>query len=270
MENPASSQLPADASADMNQITQDAPLFVHSRSLTRLVVGGIGLFMDELWSRLEEWETTTDRQVREMLPAAQQDGISPARKGAVGVRESGSAVVTARRAMIGMIFQAEDNIRYSVAQAGRIGRLIEKSVSPLLKPLARLPLIKPAKRRYDQLVARGEMELASWIKTGEEQELSSRILMTRALSETIDAFFDYLAANPSVRDLVQTQSTGLANEVVEEVRERTVSADTFLEGIARGIFRKTPRVEVPAPSPEVKIKAASLRSIHQRGKKRLQ
>jgi len=71
-----------------------------------------------------------------------------------------------------------------------------------------------------------------------------------------DGYINYLNKNPeNVQDLLAGQSTGLATELVEEVRERTVSADNVFEMIARSILRRTPREELPEPPPEVQRRA---------------
>jgi hypothetical protein len=71
-----------------------------------------------------------------------------------------------------------------------------------------------------------------------------------------DQYIEYLNKNPEmVQDLVTGQSTGLASELVEEVRERTVSADNVFEMIARSILRRTPREELPEPPREVQRRA---------------
>jgi hypothetical protein len=64
-----------------------------------------------------------------------------------------------------------------------------------------------------------------------------------------------LADKPEVQDLITGQTTGLAGEVLDEVRERTVSGDSFLEGIVRAVLRKTPRAELPPPPLEVRQSA---------------
>jgi 16S rRNA A1518/A1519 N6-dimethyltransferase RsmA/KsgA/DIM1 with predicted DNA glycosylase/AP lyase activity len=74
----------------------------------------------------------------------------------------------------------------------------------------------------------------------------------------VDGYIDYLTTNPEVQELVQLQSTSLATEVVEEVRERSVSADTFLEGIARSLLRRVPRAFLPEPPPEVRSAAVHI------------
>ena len=55
--------------------------------------------------------------------------------------------------------------------------------------------------------------------------------------------------------MVQTQSIGLAEEVVEEVRERTVSADNFVEGVVRAVLRRPSRSELPYPPEELRLRA---------------
>jgi GNAT superfamily N-acetyltransferase len=76
------------------------------------------------------------------------------------------------------------------------------------------------------------------------------------IREQGDGYIDHLNKNPeSVQVLLAGQSTGLATELVEEVRERTVSADNVFEMIARSILRRTPREELPEPPPEVQRRA---------------
>jgi hypothetical protein len=71
-----------------------------------------------------------------------------------------------------------------------------------------------------------------------------------------DDYIGYLNTNPEkVQDLLAGQSTGIANELVEEVRERTVSADNVFEMIARSILRRTPREQLPEPPPDVQRRA---------------
>lgn len=71
-----------------------------------------------------------------------------------------------------------------------------------------------------------------------------------------DEYVNYLNKNPEmVQNLLTGQSTGLANELVEEIRERTVSADNVFETIVRSILRRAQREELPEPPPEVQRRA---------------
>jgi dihydroneopterin aldolase len=86
-----------------------------------------------------------------------------------------------------------------------------------------------------------------------------------ALTERVDKAIDYLTANEEVQELVQSQSAGLIDEVIEEARERTVSADNFLEAVVRSVLRRPPRWELPEPPQEVKQQAEhTARQIHGR------
>lgn len=71
-----------------------------------------------------------------------------------------------------------------------------------------------------------------------------------------DEYLSYLHQNPEqVQVLVQGQSIDMATEVMEEVRERTVTADSFIELLARSLLRRTPREKLPEPSTQVQFRA---------------
>jgi hypothetical protein len=78
------------------------------------------------------------------------------------------------------------------------------------------------------------------------------------MKTSVDSSIDYLTHNQEVQELVQTQSTGLATEVIEEVRERTFSADTYLENWLRKIFRMKPRSAIPGPPEDVLQRAMTV------------
>ncbi len=75
-----------------------------------------------------------------------------------------------------------------------------------------------------------------------------------------DAYIDYLNANPqSVKNLVQGQSMSLAGEVMDEVRERTVTADSVAEMIVRRILGRKQREQLEPPPPYVQRRAQTAR-----------
>ena len=88
-----------------------------------------------------------------------------------------------------------------------------------------------------------------------EEELVQGLIRTQG-----DRYIDYLNAHPdSVQNLVQGQSLNLAGEVMNEVRERTVTADTFVELVARRLFKRPGREELPEPPEIVKRRAEFVR-----------
>lgn len=75
-----------------------------------------------------------------------------------------------------------------------------------------------------------------------------------------DAYIDYLNAHPTaVQTLVQGQSMSLANDVMNEVRERTVTADSVAEMIIRRLLGRKQRTDLPPPPPEVQRRAETSR-----------
>jgi hypothetical protein len=75
-----------------------------------------------------------------------------------------------------------------------------------------------------------------------------------------DNYLDHLSERPEqVKTLIQGQSRSLIEEVRDEVRERMVTSDSALELLARSLFRRRPRSELPGPSPEVRVRATTPR-----------
>lgn len=243
-----SSQKSADIEA--SGIVREAPTRrTGVQSLTRLVVGGLGLGADEFIRRLRLWEIAAEKEI-----SSQRDQFNSSAGG-----EDSNASELARYALIGLLFEFQDGLGKSMGFLGRIQKLAANLLSPFLRPIRSFPLLSPTQKQMDRLISRGQHEVNRWINRGRQEEMHGRQLASIAMDDVIEEYIEYLAENPEVQELVQTQSTGLANEVVEEVRERTVSADTFLEGVARSLLRMTPRTRLPEPSEKLRQSAESLR-----------
>jgi len=71
-----------------------------------------------------------------------------------------------------------------------------------------------------------------------------------------DRYVEHLRENPEgVQELVQGQSVGLVNEVMNSLRQRTVAFDDRLESVVRAMLRRTPRSELPPPPVSVRRRA---------------
>ena len=250
---------PLDQTAEAAPEAGGEALALHLRSLTRLLVGGAEVGLEELLRLLQVWEAETAR--------LQAGGASPANPGPDLDETQETRLDRLRYAITGWLFEKEAALvhgAYHAAGPGwRAGRLLRAAARPLnwsLDLLRGSRLAAPFRRRFESLAALGEREAQRWIALGRREEAHSRLLAKVAFDKTVDEYIEYLTHNPEVKDLVQMQSSGLANEVIEEVRERTVSADTFLEGLARSLLRRFPRRELPAPPPEVIARAAPPRS----------
>jgi hypothetical protein len=71
-----------------------------------------------------------------------------------------------------------------------------------------------------------------------------------------DVYIEYLNEHPAqVQTLLQGQSMGLASQVRDEIRERTVTADSLVDTIVRNLLRLKPREELPPPPLDVQRRA---------------
>jgi hypothetical protein len=71
-----------------------------------------------------------------------------------------------------------------------------------------------------------------------------------------DDYIEYLNAHPQqVQNLVQGQTVGMTNEIMNEVRERAVTADSVVEMIVRRVLGRKQRELLPPPPPEVQRRA---------------
>lgn len=224
----------ADPAAGPAEAEAEAEVDV-SRAVVRLLVGSALLGTDELQKRLRAWE--------DALRAA-----PPAAPGGEPVSEA----ELLRYAFIGLLFEAHDQARKSanelfdsVVQAGgaalaRLGPLLG---SPLLRPLA-----GPLLQQVDEWVESSAERTARLARLGQREEQHSRLLAERVYAEALDDFIGYLAENPELRALIQSQSVSLATEVQNRFRQTTVDLDAGAETVVRRLLRRAPRRDLP-PSP---------------------
>jgi hypothetical protein len=75
-----------------------------------------------------------------------------------------------------------------------------------------------------------------------------------------DVYINYLNAHPAqVQTLLQGQSLGLASQVRDEIRERTVTADGLVDAVVRNLLRLPPRETLAPPPPAVQRRAQAAR-----------
>ncbi len=99
-----------------------------------------------------------------------------------------------------------------------------------------------------------------WVELGRASEPTARLVARRAYLEAVDDFIGHLSQNDELASLVQEQSVGLATEFVDEVRERTVSADTLAESIVRRILKRPPRPALPPPE-AIRLAVAEVKRV---------
>lgn len=236
------------------------------RSITRIILGGLVLGYDELQKRIETWEqevsphqgtyTSTERvssspeaynQEQENLPTSKREGIT------------GLGYL-----MVGISLKLQEELVGRMKKVDGVTQLLASAIRPIAKPFSKSRLIMPMRNSLDKLALRGQQEVDQWIEIGQRETEQSRALVETVIQESMDSSIGYLAKNPQVEELIQTQSVSLLDEIIEEVRERTFSADDLLEGFLRHTFRLTPRSELPPPPIELKRYALPLRSVKDR------
>jgi hypothetical protein len=224
------------------------------RSTTRLLVGLALIGGDELLKRVEMLENNINTTPPDPAEMAEQIRTSP----------TGQYIPDdVRHALIGAAFDVQDQIRIGVPRLLSMSDEVLTGVTrPVENFLNRLPIVgalnKSIGQQVDGLQRRGEKRLQRWITIGQREEARSRVLADQTFTQIVDDVIDYLAEKPEVQDLIMGQTTGLAGEVLGEVRERTVSGDSFLEGIVRAVLRKAPRAELPPPSTEIRQTAVKV------------
>ncbi|MCP4362427.1 MAG: hypothetical protein GY796_30850 [Chloroflexi bacterium] len=229
-----------DQSSDLQTTETPPPEFDAVESLLRLLVGASIEGPAELAERLQQWEELAAQQQAE---SALAEDFTPEQL---------------RYALVGFIFESHTQLRGSLSRLGRLASISGKLMLKATRPISSSRPMQPVHKRIDQLAAQGETAVNQWIARGQIEEPQSRLIAREALGETVDEVINHLAENPEIQHLVTQQGVGLAGELVDNVRSRTVTADTVLERLARGFLKRPPREQLPPPSEDVLIQAAKL------------
>jgi len=163
-----------------------------------------------------------------------------------------------RHILVGYIFDSQSQMERRLAELGRIERRASRKVLSPLQSLGDNRLGRYITSRFDQLVRRGESEITRLAEIGKIEEHHSRKLALTATTETVDSTIDYLTDNEELHELIASQGVGIAGEALEEVRERSVSADDYFESVIRALLRRKPREQLEAPSQDVRQRAVHI------------
>jgi hypothetical protein len=202
-------------------------------ALVRLLVGGSAELSDLLLQQLEQWESNI---------ATRQEAIV--------IEESEDIGDLVRYLLIGLAFESQRQFRSSVGDAGSWLLGAASNTIAVTRPVTRSRIFSPARRGLNAFNGRVESELTRLVRIGRSEEFVGRLVAEEAAQESIDWLLDYLAKKPEIRDLVQQQSIGFAEEVAVGTRARAITADNMLESIFRRLLGRTPRASLPGP-PEV-------------------
>lgn len=225
------------------------PEFDAYLAVVKLLLGGTIEGTAELARRLERME----RELRAM-----ENGRLPP-----GQVNNSTDVV--RYMLVGMALSVADGARRQAFKLAEASDLFWRATGNAVEPLARNRLtgrvVGPFDRAFARLVDRGQKRVNEWVELGRATEPTARLVARQTYLEIVDDFIGQLSQNDQLAELVQEQSMGLATEVVEEVRERSLSADSLAESIVRRILKRPPREALPPPPDEIRQAVAEVKRV---------
>jgi hypothetical protein len=163
-----------------------------------------------------------------------------------------------RYTLVGMMFETGSRMRrrFSIMRRrlARASHEANRFYANAMSNMRYTPL-DPLRVRLEEIVYRATMTLDRWADRGRMEEQQSQDMTQEAMVSVIDELLDYMARNPEVRELIEQQGMSMADSAVGEVRERTETADMWIERVARGLLHR-PASENPAQpaaisSPEI-------------------
>jgi hypothetical protein len=231
------------------------------RTFTRLVVGTALFAIDELSRRASAWERQAAQAHPAAAPALSHAQDVPAPTETRGPAPAGEAIVVPPAdtaapadgqlglAMIGWVFATQERLRLD-RDPGHILQAAGAQIGTTAAALIGESLGWVSRDRKAHSTAAHDPRMQAWITRGRSEARHSRALARAAINEIVQDVIDALADEPAIQNLVQSQGTTLASEVLDEVRERTVSADIYVDSLSRRLFRRARR------SPPIEASAA--------------
>ncbi|NTU83479.1 MAG: hypothetical protein HGA45_29600 [Chloroflexales bacterium] len=225
------------------------------RTATRLVVGSLLLVTDAMALRAPIWEQLAQSEASPppmpdgapAAPVTPEPGGEPEDVSALPapVAPNDSQIVLAAIGWLAVIPEqlgANGDPRYVLATA-------RVQLEGTLGAFARGSLVMASRGRLGPPTMLDDPDLKRWITLGQIEAQRSRTLASVAIISIVREAVAYLASEPAVQQIVQEQGTTLATDVLGEVREYTVSGDTFVDGLVRRFFGRRPRTNAPAETP---------------------
>ena len=206
------------------------------RTVFRAAIGAASLGIGELTNRARAWdEETADEQAAAVDECLERE--EEIKKDVTG-RAIEPDIERYLYMMIGFTLEAADAASMSANRIERLHQDLRHAVNPYIELLAENRF---GNRIYEMSLARFDDSVARWTDVGRREHARGRMIAKRALSELSSSGISSFADSPEVREMVKSQSTGIAMEALDTVRQQTEVADRFVEQIARKLFGRKPR-----------------------------
>ncbi|HUS94061.1 MAG TPA: RDD family protein [Patescibacteria group bacterium] len=224
-----------------------------SATFTRVTLGSALLTLDTISDRLEQAREIDQEAVP--TPRSAENVLVPVSEWEEQFGETPD--LTARYLALGMMIDVRTKASRGVKLARSIGDLAANGINIVIGPLGRSRAVSPFRRKFDTSVERGESQVNHWMALGRVEDARSRQVAEVAVGQIADEAMDDIVESERIQlfiqEIVSAQSMGIIDEAIEEVRERTLSTDIFLERPFRRVLRRPKRDKVPRPDydPEV-------------------
>ena len=230
------------------RVNEEKPHDGRLRTLGRLSLGAMLLAVDALSTGLQQMEQESTQTATEERPI--ESVLIPADEWETTLGHELKS--PPRQVLLGFALDTQSRLsstaRAIVRQGDRVVGRVDRALSPVLDSRALSPMRGP----FESLVERGQAQVNYWRELGRTEEARSRVLAQDAAEQLIDTTVNTVSSDPHtqkiVQEFIQQQSLGMADEAIEEVRERTVTGDMLLERPVRSLLRRPPRESLPPPT----------------------
>lgn len=210
-------------------------------ALLRIGAGGAVELIAQLLDRVQAWEA---------------DAVANPKTLELNSAETSADLV--RYALIGLLFEGQHFARSGAKKLGGWAASVIGLTTAVTRPVLNWRIMSPVRRSADDWRDQLEAYLVYLIQSGRGEELVGRKVATDLTLTTIDEVIRLLAKNEEIGDLVTSQGTSLAGEVVVGVRQHTIGTDTFIEDTLRRLLGRPRRADLPPPPEVVQRQAAPL------------
>ena len=157
-------------------------------SLVRIVVGSILVGSDELLARARAWEE--EHPIEDALQ---------------GPRRHESDLVLLRHLIVGALFHGPELLSGPLLSIADTTDKALSLASSLIGPFMRIPLFRPARKRWESYLDRVESVVTYWIETGRQEEPYSKAMAQDLIPQIIDDVVLSLSENEAIQTLIQVQ-----------------------------------------------------------------
>jgi uncharacterized RDD family membrane protein YckC len=171
-----------------------------------------------------------------------------------------------RHLVLGMMIDARSRAGATARFLNGIGNSMAGAIKFLLQPVRSRRVFRPVRQGFGKAVDRGDSQVERWRAMGRAEDARSRALAETALSSAAGETMDELVTNERVevfiQEIIEAQTVGIVDEIIEEIRERSVSSDNFFERPVRRLFRRPERAQLPEPEFDPRLVRPFARRSH--------